>query len=658
MNGRQHHVVVVLAATVALAGALAFPASHAAAAGSGPQLSADPSTSLDNGTSIQVSLSGADSYDGQHVGFAECNEATVQSHGGGLGPACTDFSLQATVASGSATGVVSAVYGQLPNDPDPSNVCTEANNGTCDVVAVAVVNGVPTKVAAAPIAFRAPQATTVSASPSTNLNDKDPVAVSVANIPNGAGPTVDIDECNADMVANDRDYFGGACQLLAEGTVLSNAYSTQVKVFDGTSPSQVTCDESTPHCVIAALDHNNQTVLATTSITFAPQTLQIAATPSTGLKDRQQVQVSATGIPSGEPSLYVLECNTAYAAAHQGFQDFSACAYQESMQVSDHTLSTTLRIVDGPLSGGVSAPTCAYADNGDCAIVLISEHYDTNTGTMQDDVMGSPIPISFRPPVTGPSTITASPATGLHAGSAVNLALASPQIPDGVDEVQILECNVADVPRRGYNDACTGTGNARQVIDNAIPQQKISIIEGLVGGAERPSHCDYTHACELGVFTDPGGGAQPAPVSNLVRVSFRNPNIGTPVVAVSPHRGLKPKQTVRIALSKIPDLVRLVYLEECNVAVPKRQQQGHEPPCVYLKQSPVFIHGNAAQATVKVYAGLVGYKNTKHGGKKVFCNSHTNGQCVIMAYQPQAEYGARVGMIARSSVITFAKPKK
>jgi len=124
---------------------------------------------------------------------------------------------------------------------------------------------------------------------------------------------------------------------------------------------------------------------------------------------------------------------------------------------------------------------------------------------------------------------------------------------------------------------------------------------------------------------------------------------------VSPHRDLKPKQTVRITLSKIPDLVNLVYLEECNVAVPKRQQQGHEPPCVYLKRGPVFIHGNAAHATVKAYDGLVGYKDTSHGGKKVFCNSHTNGQCVIMAFQPQSEFGARVGMIARSSAITFAK---
>ena len=654
MNGGRHHAVVVLAAAVALAAALALPASNATAGGVGPQLAASPSTNLDDGAGIQVSLSGAYSYEGQQVGFTECNEATVQSHGGGLGPGCTDFRLQATVTNGSATGVVTAVYGQLPNDPDPSNVCTEANNGTCDIVAFTADTF--TKIASAPITFRAPQATTISASPSTNLNDKDLVAVSVADIPNGAGSKIDIDECNADKAAQDGSYFGGACQLLAEGTAVSNAYSTQVKVFDGTSPSQVTCDESSGPCVIAALDHDNQELLATTPIAFAPQTLRVTATPATGLKDRQKVQVSATGIPSGEPSLYVLECNTAYATVHGGYQNLAPCALAYSLPVSKNALSTTLSIVDGNLSGGASGPSCTHDNNGECAIVLLAEHYDSATATTQYDVVGSPTPISFRPAVTGPATITASPATGLHAGSAVNL-VTSPEIPDGVDVVQILECNIADVPRRGYFDACSGTAE-RQVIDNAIPQQRLSIHEGLVGGAEKPSHCDYTHACELGIFTDPGGGAEPVLLSNLVRVSFRNPNIGTPVVGVSPHRGLKPKQKVRITLSHIPDLVNLVYLEECNVAVPKGQQQGHVPPCVDLTETPVFIHDNTASATVKVHGGLVGYKDTKHGAKKVFCNSHTNGQCVIVVFQPQSEYGAPVGLIAHSSTITFAKTKK
>lgn len=657
MNGHRHRSIPALAAAVALAGALTVSASTATAAGSGPLLAASPSTNLDNGTGVQVSLSGADSYDGQQVAFAECNEATAQSYGGNYGPACTAYKLAATVSNGSATGVVTAVYGQLPGDPDPSNTCTEANNGTCDIVAFAVTNSGPSKIAATPITFRAPQATTVTVTPSTNLDDGDPVAVSVTDIPNGAGSRIDLDECNTDAAADQGSYFYGACQFLAEGTSADNAYSSQVNVIDGFLNTSVACDENTPsdHCVIAALDHDNQTVLATTPITFEPQDLHVTVTPSTGLKDGQAVKVTASGISSEDSGLYVLECNTAYAAAHDGYQNLEACANEDSLPVSEHAVSTTLAIVDGNLTGSASGPGCTYANNGECAIVLLSERYHADTGTVQYEVVGSPIPISFRPPVTGPATITASPASGLHAGSTVNLALSGPEIPDGVEVVRVLECNIADVPRRGYNDACLGTGAARQVIDNVIPQQKISIIEGLVGNAENPSHCDYTHACELGIFTDPGGGAQPVPVSNLVRVWFRNPNIGRPVVAVSPHRGLKPKQTVRITLSKIPDLVNLVYLEECNLAVPKHQQQGDGPPCVYLNRSAVFIHGNAAHATVKVRNGLVGYKNTKQGGKKVFCNSSTNGQCVIVAFQPQSEYGAPVGVIARSSAITFAK---
>jgi hypothetical protein len=132
----------VLAAAVALAAVVTLSVSQpelAQAVGS-PQVTATPATNLDNGTSIAVSLSGADAFEGQSVAFAECNEATAQSHGGSYGSACTNYGSNLVVAGGSAHGTVTAVYGQLPNNPAPSNSCTEANNGTCTIVALALTN--------------------------------------------------------------------------------------------------------------------------------------------------------------------------------------------------------------------------------------------------------------------------------------------------------------------------------------------------------------------------------------------------------------------------------------------------------------------------------------------------------------------------------------
>lgn len=573
------------------------------------------------------------------MGFAECNQAVGASYGSDWA-GCTSYGSGLLIAGGVATGTVSAVYGQLPNNPDPLNSCTEQNNGSCVVRAFALPSTGPVTLASSPITFEAPAGATVTATPSTGLDDGDQVAVSVSNIPPTAGTTIDVNECNTEV---------GACKRLAEGTSSGGAYSTTVSIVDGALDGSATCDETTNgHCVIQAFDHANQTVLATTPITFATQSLQLDVQPATGLKDQQQVQVTASGLPSGESSLYVLECNTAYAATH-GYANLDACQRGYAVPVTDHSLSTTVTVVEGTLNDEDSSPSCAHANNGDCAIVLVAAHFEDASPY---SLVGSPAPISFRAPITDPATISATPTSGLHGGSPVSLTVTN-SIPDGVDRAAVLECNTADVKTRGYAAACTMLSSV-SVVDNAIPPQKLVVAEGPVGGAERPSLCDNLHPCELGLYNDLDFGAPPVLVSNLVDIAFRDPDIGTPVVAVSPHTGLTGGQSVKVSLSKISDLVRIVYLRECNLSIPKKQWQGDSPPCVAIKGKAVVIKGNRASTTAKVHAGLVGYRDSGHGGKKVFCNAATNGQCAIVAYQPEGSYGARVGIIARSTRIAFA----
>jgi hypothetical protein len=263
------------------------------------------------------------------------------------------------------------------------------------------------------------------------------------------------------------------------------------------------------------------------------------------------------------------------------------------------------------------------------------------------------VPFTFRVPVTGPATLSASPTAELHDSSVVDVSLVSPEIPDHVDAVQLLECNAADLDRRGYFNACSWLA-ASPVIDNSIAPQQVAITEGLVGGGAKPSHCDPTHACVLGLFTDPDAGAEATLISNLVELSFRDPDRGTPVIKVTPHLQLTSGQVVKVNVSKIPDLVRYVRVQECNLSVPERQWQGGKPPCISLQGKAAFIDDSAGHTKVTVKAGLIGYRNTSHGAKKIFCNANTNGQCVLVAYQPEGNAGATVGIIARSAPITFA----
>lgn len=634
---RRFRALVFLAAGAALAGTIALPAPASAA---GEQLSAAPATDLINGDSIQVTLSGASAYEGQTVYFAECG---VPGQGTYTGDAayCGTFQPQGgvAVANGAAAGTVTAVYGDLNGGAS----CTAANNGGCTVAAF--IGAGPTKIASAPISFAAPPATTLSVTPSTNLDDGDQVAVSLTGIPNGPA-TVNILQCHGDVPVTFAQ-TSGCRNLVYFGTITNHAYSGSVNVGYGPisagDPSGPRCDETASgHCLIAAVDNNDE-VLGSTAISFEAPPIGMTVSPDTGLKDKQPVTVTNTGIPSSAGTqLEVQECNTKYAAAHGGYgATRTGCDFPQTNSSLQRGTPTTVNVADGASDDGAYA--CNSANNGDCALVILSYGALSGGGYGYSELVSRTI--TFRPPMLGPATIAATPTTGLHDGERGGLSVK--KVPDGVDDADLVECR-PDAIESFSGDweyrACARLKTIT-VVDNSFAPQAFNYHEGGTGGTGvKP--CDHTHPCEIGLSTELGSGKDVL-FSNWIQVSFRKPNFGTPRMKLSKDRGLKKGDKVDLTVTDVPDLVRALAIMECNV------KGGYDTErCVGLNVIPsgdvgLSVHDNKAHGATRIKAGAVG---SRSNGKKVYCNASTNGQCALVAIMyPGYKY------LVKSSVIKFAK---
>jgi hypothetical protein len=620
-------------------------------------VSASPSTNVHGGDTINATLSGADGH--QSVIFVECDQAATDSHGGT--PYCTVYSNgdAVPVTNGAASGSVTAVYGSLGTYQDAPS-CTETNPN-CVIAALDGSNY--QEIASTPISLAAGSAETstptVSATPSTGLTNNQAVSVDVSNISAGVS-TVDITECNTDAAASQGSYFEGACKLLAEGTAAGNAYSTSVNVIDGNLGGTVRCDENTPagHCVIAALDHNGQTVIATTPISFETPQTGVTVTPDSGLKDGQTVAVNASGLPTEDPSFIVAECDTRYATSPSSYDEgLTGCTYGDDgyVQASNGSFSTSVDVVDGALTydndgnPDTSGPTCDYATNGNCAIVTLAPQPDPETGY---DVVDSH-PITFRPPVTGPATPAVSPTTGLHNGSTVTVSTPNKDVPDGIGGVLVKECNTSLYPTRGNALSCFGLGS-ETVTNNAVVPKALSVVEGTsYVSASKTVTCDYTNACEIGLFEEGYAGDPDTLVSRFVPIAFRNPNIGKTTFTLSAQHDLKNNQKVTVSVTNIPDEVFFVYVEECD-ATDVKGGFDRDSPCQGLTEDALPVKNNAVTTTVKVYDGGLFDKNNK----EVYCDSASKDHCVFTLEQYQsAAQGYRYTFVpnAASAPLSFSK---
>jgi hypothetical protein len=459
----------------------------------------------------------------------------------------------------------------------------------------------------------------MSVSPSTNLSDGDSVTVSVTGIPAGTSPSLGIWECNGGASLTYAQAGSGSCEALAQGNVSGGTLSTSAKVTYGkfTNGYDTSCDETTA-CELAAVDTTNQTVAATAPISFKALALNMTVTPDTGLKDGQKVTVTvdASAIPSSYKPLYLAECNTAYMAAHGGFGSGDGCAFA-GYNPFDPTQPLTLTVADGESDNGLVA--CNYANNGDCAIVLLS-------GTTYNTAATHPI--TFRAPVQGSATIAATPTTGLHSGTPGTVSMTSGQVADGFSTVDLVECRPEAI------DSFTGDWVYRacaqpatlKVVNNAFAPQSFTYVEGGVGGSGNKP-CDHTHACEIGIVGQTAD-RKDVLLSNWIPISFRAPNFGTPTLKLSKTRGLVNGQSINFTATDVPDLVRALYVYECNV------KGGYDSArCVFRYSKPgdhgaVIVHDNKTQGATKVKAGAVGVSKS---GKKVYCNAKTNGQCRLVA---------------------------
>ena len=645
MRRRRTRSFTVLAAAAAIAGSVALPASPASAVGE--QLSATPSSNLLNGDTIQVALSAASAYNGQTVYFAECGVPGPVTYSGETAY-CGTFQPQGGVAvtNGAATGAVTAVTGAVGNGAS----CTAANNGGCTVAAFAVGGGGPTRIASAPITFAAPQGTALSATPSTNLDDGDAVAVSLTGVPNGVS-TVDIRQCHGDVPFTYAQTSN--CRYVLSGVAVTNhAYSGSMNVRYGPvfagNTSGPRCDETASgHCVIAALDTTNQTVLAATAISFEAPPIGLTVTPDTGLKDNQAVTVTATGIPSSAGSLDLRECNTTYAASigQATFsQTLAACGFDLgglNDGFVDLSHPRTVTVDDGPSSDGKTA--CNYATNGQCALVVFG--YGPNAAGQYGYNVVQSHPITFRPPVLGPPTIAATPTTGLHDGAEGTLSVAAGNIPDGVDGVSLVECRPEAIQQYTGDwvyRACAQL-TSFVVADNTFAPRKFRYHEGGTGGTGvKP--CDHTHPCGIALVATTEDGTDYV-LGNWIPISFRDPNFGTPKLTLSKTRGLQQGDNVTLTVTDVPDLIRATPILECNIKGGYDRER-----CVGLKVKPgdlgtPIAHDNKVQGATTIKVGAVGISNS---GKRVFCNAKTNGQCVLVAIAyPGYKY------LVQSSVIKF-----
>jgi hypothetical protein len=621
---------VFLAAAAALAGTIALPATQAIA--SGEQLSATPSTGLINGDSITVSLSSASAYDGKLAYFSECGPPGTGSSPGDTAY-CDSVQPGVTISNGAATGSVPAVYGDFAGTS-----CTEANNGTCTVAAFVDPgsSGELVKIASAPISFAAEQATTLSVTPSTGLDDGDQLTVNLANVPNGP-TTVNILECHGDVPVTFAQTYNNCNTLVYDGAITNHAYSGSIRVAYGpifaASPAGPICDETANgHCLIAAVD-NDDNVLGSTAISFEAPPVSMTVTPATGLKDQQSVTVTNSGIPSSAGQLQLRECNTVYAAAH-GYN--SGCDQLGNVQRGAQNI---VPVFDGP--SGERTYACNYANNGDCALVILSS--GSSGGSALSEVAS--YPISFRPPVLGPATIAATPTTGLHDGAAGSMSVKT--VPDGVDEAALIECRPSAI--NGFSGdweyrACAELKRIN-VVNNSFPRQAFNYHEGGVGG-EGTLPCDHSHPCEIGLSARISS-TKDRLLSNWVPISFRKANFGTPTMTLSKHKRLEKGDKIKLAVTDVPDLVRSLGIVECNL------KGGYDPErCVGLKVKPSgetgpIVKNNKVHGATTIKVGAVG---VGRNGKKVYCNADTNGQCALVATAyPGYKY------LLKSRVIKFAK---
>lgn len=616
-------VVLLLVAAVALLGGLVLPSAPAGATGT-PQLAASPSTNLDNASVVHLTLTGADSYEGQTVYFAQCIEPTAAAN-------CGAFSPQAglAVASGTATYDLKVFYGDLPGYGANAPSCTEANNGTCDIVAF---TSTAERIASTPISFEAPPTTTVDAEPNTGLQGGEQVSVTVSPIPNTAGSDIELEECNTAAP--------GECKFLADGTSANGSYSSTVTVTEGylaAAPGGAKCDETTT-CVIEAWDHDNQQLLGSTPITFLSVPFAFTVTPSNGLKDGDTLAVSASGIPSEDTDLTVAECNMDTYEANAAQGALAGCDYVMSAElpVTNRSLSTRLSVVDGPSQDGTSQ--CSYATNGKRAIVLFNYQGGYVLVTSQ--------PITFRPPVLGPAQIAATPTSGLHAGSPGAVGLTGGAVPDGYDAVDLVECNIAGVKKyatagQDWDYKACSVLDSLNVVDNAFAAQKFAYEEGGVGNMANPLVCDHTHACEIFLVGTAADGNSYTWVSNPIAISFRPANFGTPRLTLSKSTGLKKGDKVKVTVTDVPDLVRALFFQECNV-------KGLSDGAGCYDTGDVVVRANTAHFTLRIHVGKVGAAT--RSGANVSCTAKTNGQCLIRAlsypgYKP----------LVKGPVIRFAK---
>lgn len=628
MNRRHFRLIVAAAAAAAFAGTVALPAAQAGATGG--TLTATPSTNLINGDTIQVALSAASAYEGQTVYFAECGPFPPGVTYSSVGADCGTPSGGTNVVSGAASGTVKAVDGLL--DGGHGVTCDATDNGQCTVAAFANTALGPVKIASFPISFATAQTPSMTATPSTNLADGASVAVSVSNIPATAAPSLDIRQCHYTGDIGQVTYGSLSCRYLTTGAVSNHAYSTTVKVAYGpiAGSASIACNETaTGQCLLAALDTVNQKVIAVAPISFEAPPVGMTVTPSTGLYDKQPVHVTLSGIPASSGQLSLAECNTTYAAANGGYpQDLPACRLGNgpfAVSVVNGSGSSSFTVGDGPSMDGTT--TCDYATNGQCALVLLSFAADA-TGNYVYKVVES-TPISFRTPVTGPPTLAAYPTSGLYLGAGGVVGVTAPKIPDGVDTVEVVECNNAALAKYTsvkdqWYAACSALTNYVTVAPgtNTIAPQKIRYTEGGVGNLASPPMCDNLHACSVGLFSIPtASGDAMAHLGNWIPISFRNPNFATPRLALSKRTGLVKGTRVKMTAINVPDLVRGVYFEECNTTDMRRLAG-----CYYLGMGGV--RNNVAVLTKAIHVGQVGSNATT--GKALYCNKKTNGQCVII----------------------------
>jgi hypothetical protein len=300
---RQKFFAALSAISIVTVAALTAAAGPAAA--SGPSLTVTPSTNLNDQNIVHVALTGADSYNGQTVYFAECNQAQATTDGN-ANFAC-DQSKPVAVSNGSAhtTQLITS-----------DAKCSVSNNGDCVAAVLLGNNSGYSFLATTPITFGTPTAT---ATPTTNLADQQAIQVNVTGVE--AGDTIYVDECSSG--ASDFDPTSATCNGAGYGTTTDAGLSLSVNVKYG-AINNARCDETTPagHCELVVRDempYGYEPIITSIPISFGTPTTTYTVGPKVdGLANGDTMSVSGSAIPTEDAPSYVAECNTTYASAHGG----------------------------------------------------------------------------------------------------------------------------------------------------------------------------------------------------------------------------------------------------------------------------------------------------------------------------------------------------